>query len=181
MWTLSVALVFGDEPPADLVKKAVAKRQAEIDGKRDAELKRLEAIANQPLPKPKNKKQKEEQDASRAKWQAEVEAFKKTKAPPPIPILKTPLEEGGIGTSVANFKILYLEKSEVLATYEDGDYEETVFLDGIDTKNLAADQTYSLPGTFWVKGTRENNTGVGEAKEGIVLQAFNIKPFLTGK
>lgn len=184
-----IGLVFGlcatltraDEPPADLVKKAVAKRQAEIDARRDAELKRLEAIANQTLPKPKNKKQKEEQEASRAKWQADVEAFKKTKVPPPIPTLKTPLEENSIGVSSGNFKILNIDKTEVLAAYEDGDYEETVFLDGIDTKNLAADQTYSLPGTFWVRATRENTTGVGEAKKGIVLQQFNIKSYLTGK
>jgi len=175
------SVVSAEEPPADLVKKAVTKRQAEIDARRDAELKRLEAIANQTLSKPKNKKQKDEQEASRAKWQADVEAFKKTKSPPPIPTLKTPLEENSIGISSGNFKILNIDKTEVLAIHEDGDYEETVFIDGLDTKNLANDQTYSLPATFWVRGMRENTTGIGEAKEGVVLQVFNIKPYLSGK
>lgn len=177
-FVLCGSVASAEEPPADLVKKAVAKRQAEIGAKRDAELKRLEAIANQTLPKPKNKKQKDEQEASRAKWQADVEAFKKTKVPPPIPTLKTPLEENSIGVSSGNFKILNIDKTEVLAIHEDGDYEETVFIDGLDTKNFANDQTYSLPATFWVRGKRENTTGIGEAKEGVVLQVFNIKPYL---
>jgi hypothetical protein len=178
---LTGSVVIADEPPAELVKKAVAKRQAEIDVGRDAELRRLQAIADQTLPKPKNKKQKDEQAATRAKWQADVEAFKKTKPPPPIPTLKTPLQQDSIGVSSGNFKILHIDKTEVLAVYEDGDYEETVFVDGLDTKNLVADQSYSLPGTFWVKAPRENTTGVGEAKTGIVLQTFNIKLYLPGK
>jgi hypothetical protein len=179
--TLCTSATSGEEPPAELVKKAVTARQAEIDAVRETELRRLEAIANQVLPKPKNKKQKEEQAASRAKWQADVEAFKKTKSPPPIPSLKTPLQVDSVGVSSGNFKILNIDKTEVLAAYEDGDYEETVFVDGLDTKNLEANQTFSPPGTFWVKGSRENTTGVGEAKKILVLQSFNIKPYLAGK
>ena len=175
------SVVSADEPPADLVKKAVAKRQAEIDAQREAEISRLEAIANQPLPKPKNKKQKEEQTASRNQWKADVEAFKKTKPAPPMPSLKSPLQVDSVGVSLGNFRILNIDKTSVLAVYEDGDYEETVFVDGLDTANLAANNSYSLPGAFWVKEKRENTTGVGDAKTGLVLQVFSIKPYLPGK